>query len=123
MEDIFVYKVNPASVKPGAIIEGIDEIQNIVMAWRCYDQGRKDYWDGLQDTMPEKPKEGVQEVEKRYPVASAYLYAEEWVDSREPIKIRLGKQAQLRLLDGDDPDTVLNDMRASLDAFKLAQEG
>lgn len=123
MEDIFVYQVNPAEVKPGAVIEGIDEIQAVTLAWRCYDQGRKDYWNGIRDTMPQEPKEGIQEVERRYPRAAVYLAAEKWVNSREPIMIRLGKEAQERLLNGDDPDAVLTDMVNRHDAFKLAQEG
>lgn len=123
MEDLFVYKVDPSEVKPGAVIEGIKEIEAVTLAWRCYDQGIKDYWHGHRDTKPEMPKEGVQEVEKRYPVAAAYLYAETWVNSGEPIKVRLGRRAQVRLLDGEDRETVLVDMRKELAAFKLAQEG
>lgn len=123
MEDLFVYKVDPSEVKPGAVIEGIEQIEAVTLAWRCYDQGIKDYWLGRRDTKPEKPKEGIQEVEKRYPGAAAYLYAETWVNSGEPIKVRLGRRAQVRLLDGVDHKTVLADMRKELTAFKLAQEG
>ena len=121
MEDMFVY--NPASVIPDALVKGIEAIKNVTLAWRCYDQGRKDYRDGLRDTMPEKPKEGVQEVEQRHFAAAVYLRAEEWIDSRSPILIRLGNQAQERIVNGDDPDTVLADMLNRYNAFKLAQEG
>ena len=123
MEDLFVYKVDPSEVKPGAHIDGIDEIEAVTLAWRCYDKGIKDYWDGHRDTKPEKPKEGIQEVERRYPVAAVYLYAEKWVNSRDSIKVRLGKQAQVRLLDGEDHETVLADMRKDLASFNRAQEG
>ena len=123
MEDLFVYKVDPSEVKPGAFIDGIEQIEAVTLAWRCYHHGRKEYWEGLRDTKPEKPKEGIQEVEKRYPVAAVYLYAETWVNSRDPIKVRLGRRAQVRLLDGEDHETVLADMRKDLAAFKLAQEG
>ena len=123
MEDLFVYKVDPSEVKPGAVIEGIDEIEAVAQAWKCFIQGRKEYWDGHRDTLPEKPKVSVQEVAERYPVAAAYRYAEKWVNSGDPIKVRLGKQAQVRLLDGDAPETVRADMRNGMAAFKLAQEG
>ena len=123
MEDLFVYKVDPSEVKPGAVIDGIDKIQDVTLAWRCYDQGVKDYRDGHRDTMPEKPKEGIQEVEKRYPVAAVYLYAEEWVNSGEPIKVRMGMKAQEQLMNGADPNTVKDAMKTALVVFIMAQEG
>lgn len=51
------------------------------------------------------------------------IAAEAWINSDVPILIRLGKQAQERLQDGEDPNTVLTDMLNRYDAFKLAQEG
>lgn len=121
MEDIVVY--NPSSVVPDDFIEGIEAIKNITLAWRCYDHGRKEYWDGLRDTMPEKPKESIQDVEMKHFGAAVFIQTERWINSRDPIMIRLGEQAQKRLVDGDDPDTVLADMVNNHDAFKLAQEG
>lgn len=123
MEENFEYQVKPAPTKETHEIEGVAEIKATILAWQCYDQGRKEYWDGIRDTMPQEPKEGVQEVERRYPRAAVYLVAEEWVDSRIPILIRLGKQAQERLQDGEDHNTVLEDMLSRYDVFKMAQEG
>lgn len=77
----------------------------------------------MEDIFVYNPDSKPGAVEGSEEIQTAILTAKRWANSSEPIMVRLGKQAQKRLLDGDDPDTVLNDMRASLDAFKLAQEG
>ena len=121
MEDIFAYI--PGSVVPDAIIEGIDAIKNVTMEWKRYVRECNEYEDGLRDKMPEKPKESIRDVELRHFGAAVYLQTEQWICTRDPIMVRLGEQAQKRLRDGDDPDTVLKDMLSDYDAFKLAQEG
>lgn len=114
MEDIFEYQVKPP-------IEGIDEIKAAELAWACYDQGRKDYWKGLRDDCPPVPLEGVSDVAAKYPRAAAYLKAERWAQSENIKRAAFGQQAMGRILAGDDPDWVLDEMRKSWAAFLVAQ--
>lgn len=47
-----------------------------------------------------------------YPVADAYLKAEAFEASHNPVKSAAGKKAKERILNGEDYQTVLNDMIA-----------
>lgn len=63
------------------------------------------------------------ELWSKYPRAAAYMEAERWISSENPVKVRLGSRAMEKILDGDDPEAAIQEMSQGLDAFFLAQEG
>lgn len=62
-------------------------------------------------------------LRQKYPRAAAYLEAARCIATNTPIKVRLGSRAIEKILNGEDPETVLNEMNKGLDAFYMAQEG
>ena len=121
MEDTFVY--NPESVIPEAFVEGIEAIKTVTLAWQRYVRECNEYENGLRDTIPEKPKEDILAVELKHYGAAVYLATEQWINACNPIMVRLGKEAQERLLNGDDPCAVMDDMNNRFSAFMVAQGG
>ncbi len=101
MEENFVYRVSPA---PDPDIEGLAEIRAALK------DEKKTVFD-------------IDELRAKYPRAAAYLEAERWISTTNPVKIRLGSRAMEKILNGEDPDAVLHFMSIGLDAFYLAQEG
>lgn len=65
----------------------------------------------------------IAELEKKYPRAAVYLKAQRWSWSAEQKQANLGKAAMDRILDGDDPAVVLEEMESAWAAFNVAQEG
>ena len=63
------------------------------------------------------------ELWAKYPRAAAYTEAERWIYSGDPVKVRLASRALEKILDGEDPEAVIQEMSRALDAFYLAQEG
>lgn len=114
MEANYVYN---AGKNPEEVIEGLKEIREAIAAHiqKRYDpQYKEEEW---YDT-------GVIDgLRAKYPRAAAYLEAESWSFCGRPIKVRLGIVACERLMNGEDPYAVLEDMSKGLDAFYLAQEG
>ena len=65
----------------------------------------------------------INALRAKYPRAAAYLEAERWIATENIIKVRLGSRAMEKILDGEDPETVIQEMSRGLDAFYLAQQG
>lgn len=65
----------------------------------------------------------IDELRAKFPRAAAYLEAERWIYSQNPVKVRLAARALEKILDGEDPEAVIQEMSQGLDAFFLAQEG
>lgn len=63
----------------------------------------------------------IAELEQKYPRAAVYLKAQRWSWSAEQKKSDLGKKAMNRILDGDDPAVVMEEMESSWTAFTVAQ--
>lgn len=120
MEDIFVYDAGKKPVE----IEGLSEIKAATTAWVNYHQAKTEFERGDRDfeDMPAYIPGELEALRAKYPRAAAYLEAERWSFSGVPIKVRLGTRACERLLDGEDPHAVLDDMSKELDAFYLAQQ-
>lgn len=125
MEDIFVYDVG----KKPEDIEGLAEIRaakkelfyagiKYHKAKTLFERGEIDF-----EAVPIPDRSEVEALIAKYPRAAAYLEAERWSGSSEPIKVRLGSRACERILDGEDCNTVLEDISKGLDAFYMAQEG
>lgn len=124
MEDVFEYQIFDVERKKK--VQGVDGLIELMAALNernAYMQGRKDFEEGLITEMPPKPTTSVAEMKQKYPRAAAYLEAQSWSWSASFKKSGLGKQAMERILNGDDPDTVLEDMQNAWTAFRVAQEG
>ena len=104
-------------------IEGVAEIKAAIKASFNYHQAKMELERGdrfIEDMPAYNPNE-LSDLRKKYPRAVAFLEAERWVNSGVLIKVRLGSQGCQRILDGEDYNTVLDDMSKGLDAFYLAQ--
>lgn len=106
-------------------IEGLDEIRAARKAWVNYHEAKTRFERGEIDyeDMPKYDPKLLGALEKKYPRAFAYLEAERWISSANPVKIRLGSRAMEKILNGENPDAVLDYMSMGLEAFNLAQEG
>lgn len=108
-----------------AAIEGLTELRAAIKSWVNYHDAKAKFERGeidYEDVPSYKPGEVVT-LQKKYPRAAAYLEAEKWIYSENPVKVRLAARALEKILDGEDPTDVLVEMRNGLDAFFLAQEG
>ena len=115
MEEKFVYmtdeEIEERKAKVAAI-EGLDEIRAVQADLM------KTGIDNLADMIRKRD-----ELWAKYPRAAAYLEADRWIATEVPIKVRLGSRAMEKILDGEDPEAVIQEMSQGLDAFWLAQEG
>ena len=128
MEERFVYmtpeKIAERKAKVAAI-EGLAEIRaaiknrsNYFVAKMQFERGEIDF-----EAVPVYRSGEIEELMKKYPRASAYLEAERWIHSGDHIKVRLAASALEKILDGDDPEAVIQGMSNGLAAFNLAQQG
>lgn len=120
MEDIFVYDTGK---KPEEVIEGLADLRAAIKTRNDYFQAKMRFERGDLVDIPAYRSGKIEELEKKYPRASAYLEAERWISTKCPIKVRLGSRAMKKILNGEDPFAVLDEMSKGLDAFFLAQEG
>lgn len=128
MEERYVYKpaeqIEERKAKDPAI-EGLAELRaakknrsNYFVAKMMFERGEIDF-----EAVPVYRSGEVQELEKKYPRAAAYLEAARWISTGNPVKVRLGSRAMEKILGGEDPEAVIQEMSKGLDAFWLAQEG
>ena len=128
MEDKFVYMTDEQIAERRAkvaAIEGLAELRaaiknrsNYFVAKMQFERGEIDF-----EAVPVYRSGEIKELEKKYPRASVYLEAERWIYSQNPVKVRLAARALEKLLDGEDPEAVIQEMSQGLDAFYMAQEG
>lgn len=128
MEDKFVYmtdeQIEERKAKVAAI-EGLAEIRAATAAWVNYHRAKTEFERGnidFEDVPAYNPNE-LSDLKKKYPRAAAYLEAERWIYSQDPVKVRLSARALEKILDGEDPEATIREMRSGLDAFYLAQQG
>jgi len=102
-----------------AAIEGLEEIRSAIHAAEQYhrDFNRMmddEYNDGVNP--PERPTTNIAELKARYPRAAAYLVAESYSYADHYVKAGAGKRAVERIINGEDYNKVLADMKAEWDA-------
>ena len=117
METKFVYMtVDQIEVRKAKIaaIEGLADIRAAIDATK--------YVVGDRDKVREHLRD-LDEMRAAFPRAAAYLEAEQWIATEDPIKVRLGSRAMEKILNGEDPEAVLDEMSQGLDAFNMAQGG
>ena len=108
-----------------AAIEGLTELRAAVKDWAIFLNAKAAFDRGEIgiEAVPAYDHSKVEALEKKYPRAAAYLEAEKWIYSQNPVKVRLASRALEKIIDGEDPEAVIQEMRQGLDAFFLAQEG
>lgn len=128
METNFVYmtteQIEERKAKVAAI-EGLDEIRAAIKNRFAYFQAKMRFERGeieFEDVPVYNPGE-VEALEKKHPRAAAYLEADRWISTQNIIKVRLGSRAMEKILNGEDPEAVIQEMSRGLDAFYMAQEG
>jgi hypothetical protein len=106
-------------------IEGLVELRAAISARYDYFQQKTIFERGECDfeDVPAYDPRKIPDLKAKYPMAAAYHEAENWTHSFDIERVRLGKQACKRILAGEDYTKVLDEMEASLAAFKVAQEG
>lgn len=128
METNFVYmttnQIDDRKAKIAAI-EGLTEIKAAIAAWVKYHQERTRFDNGDIDyeDIPTYNPSKIDDLKKKYPRAAAFLEAERWISTDNPVKVRLGSRAMEKILNDEDPYAVLAEMSRGLDAFCLAQVG
>ena len=118
MEEVYQYRVDPP-------IEGLAEIRAARAASVNYHQAKMEFERGERDyeDVPANNPGEVDALRKKYPRAAAYLEAERWLSTGDPIKVRLGTRGMEKILNGEDPEVVIQEMSRELDVFRMAQEG
>lgn len=129
METNFVYmteeQIEERKAKIAAI-EGLEELRAAIKNRYAYFQAKIRFERGEIEfeAVPAYNHGEVEALEKKYPRAAAYLEADRWISTEEnPVKVRLGSRAMEKILNGEDPYAVLDEMSKGLDAFFIAQEG
>lgn len=105
-----------------AAIEGLAELRAAYKRWVAYHQAKTLFERGELVELPAYRPGEIQELEKKYPRAAAYREAERWIYSGNPVKVRLAARALEKILDGQNPEDVIQEMSKGLDAFYLAQQ-
>lgn len=103
-----------------ANIDGLCEIRDAIRAEHEYhDAFRKmmddEYNDGVRP--PKMPETDSGALKVRYPRAAAYLKAESWYYSANFAKSNAGSKAMERIINGDDYDIVIQDMKGEFDKY------
>ena len=108
-----------------AAIEGLEEIKAAIAASIAYHRAKMEFERGEREfeDVPKNNPNAISDAEKKYPRAAAFLQAERWTLGENPVKTRLGSRAMEKILDGEDPHAVLDEMHKGLAAFNLAQTG
>ena len=126
MEERFVY-MTPEQIEERnakvAAIEGLAELRAAIKARNDHFQLKMRFERGELVDIPAYRSGEIKELEDKYPRAVAYLEAERWISTQNPIKVRLGSRAMEKILNGEDPEAAIQEMSQGLDAFYLAQQG
>ena len=96
-----------------ANVPGFDELRNNINDWEsyyesCSRRAKSEKIDGVNP--PERPEVKVREIAKKYPVAAAYMKADEWSLSSHGIKSGAGDEAKSRIENGEDYEKVIAEM-------------
>lgn len=94
-----------------AAIEGLDEI---IEAKRDLENWHYEFQKSFSDVgglgVRKKPEYDFDAMYTRYPRAAAYLKAESFANASNYMKANAGKNAKERIINGDNPETVIEEM-------------
>lgn len=95
-------------------IEGLVLLQTAITDWNTYNNAMSRYIErDCTGKAPEKPKETVEELARKYPRAAAYVKADRWSYSSHYYKALCGKRAKEAILNGDSHEEVISDMKSA----------
>jgi hypothetical protein len=96
-----------------ANIPGLAELQAAVNAWERYEieRERRLNSESMSSIIPARPMDPA-EVAAKYPVAAAYLKADDWAGAANFEKVSAGKKAMKRIEAGENYETVIAEMEA-----------
>ena len=101
------------NAKIKANIPGLDELQACVNDWDNYHEGFNQMMedednDGVNP--PKRPAKEVAGVAAQYPIASAYVKADNWSLASHYAKSGAGDRAKEKIINGEDYKSVIADM-------------
>jgi len=104
------------SAKVAAInnnVPGLTELRAIISDWNDYHEGftrmmENEMNDGVNP--PARPAKEVADIAKKYPVASAYIKAENWELASHYRKSSAGDKAKKKIGNGEDCEVVIAEM-------------
>ncbi len=96
-----------------ANVPGFDELRTIINDWdfyyeSCSLKAKSEKIDGVNP--PERPDFKIREIAKKYPVAAAYMKADEWSLSSHGVKSAVGDEAKSRIENGENYEIVISEM-------------
>lgn len=95
-------------------IEGLVKLQTAITDWNTYNNAMSRYIErDCTGKAPEKPTETVEELSKQYPRAAAYVKADRWSYSSHFYKASCGKRAKEAILNGNNFEEVIADMKSA----------
>lgn len=98
-------------------IDGLKELEKIISEWKNYYYKLNSNYDNeyKSSILPTKPNITVEEVSAKYPRANAYLTAQSWSLANNFKKVNAGKKALDKIIDGDDYEEAIEQMKAEFD--------
>jgi hypothetical protein len=97
-----------------AAIEGLDQIQTTISQWVRYNNGMSRYIErDMTGKAPKKPEVTIEELNKLYPRAAAYIKADRWSYSAHYFKAACGKAAKEAILNDVDYKEAIEDMECA----------
>lgn len=100
-------------------IEGIQEITAARSAIRNFRKQVNDAFDAEDYRPIVKPDVDLDALYSKYPVAKAYLDAEDYRMSENFAKSKIGKNAMDRIADGEDYEAVIADMHSEWSKYAM----
>lgn len=94
-------------------IPGLVELEKIIMDWDYYQEGcSRMMEDEMNDGVnpPKRPSIEVAEIAKRYPIAAAYIKADNWSMASHYVKSAAGDKAKIAIENGEDYKIVIAEM-------------
>ena len=98
-------------------IEGLKELEAAREAVREYHDKFIDAMDSGDGLFPPTPKVNIDDLSAKYPRANAYLTAESWSMSENYIKASAGEKALERIIDGENHETAIAEMKREWDEY------
>lgn len=103
--------------RPENKIDGYKEIKELKNQWYIYNEElNKMLDDGMPCMHTKRPEIKVEDLYEKYPVAAAYIKAENWEMSPNYAKSGAGRRAKKRIIDGEDHKAVIDNMEAEWSA-------
>jgi len=106
-------RIAEKNAKIKANVPGFDELRSIMNEWESYYEScsrttKSEEIDGVNP--PKRPEAKITEIAKKYPVAAAYMKADDWRLSSHSVKSAIGDEAKSRIENGENYKIVIAEM-------------